>query len=104
MCRWTIGCDFEDQESITVLRKPAKIGDRSTNVSSCLVQDARYPARPTALAGLPAKQRAVFVLRHCEEMALEEIADSLEMNLGTVKSALHRAVRALRERLEGVRA
>jgi RNA polymerase sigma-70 factor (ECF subfamily) len=57
-----------------------------------------------ALAGLPAKQRAVFVLRHCEEMTLEEIADSLGMNLGTVKSALHRAVRALRTRLEGVRA
>ncbi len=57
-----------------------------------------------ALAGLPARQRAVFVLRHCEEMTLEEIADSLGMNLGTVKSALHRAVRALRTRLEGVRA
>ena len=57
-----------------------------------------------ALAGLPAKQRAVFVLRHCEEMTLEEIAESLSMNLGTVKSALHRAVRALRVRLEGVRA
>lgn len=57
-----------------------------------------------ALAGLPARQRAVFVLRHCEEMALEEIAESLDMNLGTVKSALHRAVRALRVRLEGVKA
>jgi RNA polymerase sigma-70 factor (ECF subfamily) len=57
-----------------------------------------------ALAGLPARQRAVFVLRHCEEMTLEEIAESLGMHLGTVKSALHRAVRALRTRLEGVRA
>ena len=57
-----------------------------------------------ALARLPAKQRAVFVLRHCEEMTLEEIAESLGMRLGTVKSALHRAVRALRVRLEGMRA
>lgn len=57
-----------------------------------------------ALLGLPDRQRAVFVLRHCEEMSLEEIAESLHMNLGTVKSALHRAVRRLRERLEGVRA
>ena len=57
-----------------------------------------------ALLGLPDRQRAVFVLRHCEEMTLEEIADSLQMNLGTVKSALHRAVRRLRETLEGVRA
>jgi DNA-directed RNA polymerase specialized sigma24 family protein len=37
-------------------------------------------------------------------MTLEEIAESLQMNLGTVKSALHRAVRRLRETLEGVRA
>jgi RNA polymerase sigma-70 factor (ECF subfamily) len=58
----------------------------------------------SALAVLPERQRAVFVLRHCEEMTLEEIADSLQMNLGTVKSALHRAVRRLRETLEGVRA
>jgi RNA polymerase sigma-70 factor (ECF subfamily) len=57
-----------------------------------------------ALAGLPDRQRAVFVLRHCEDMTLEEIAASLQMNLGTVKSALHRAVRSLRERLDGVRA
>ena len=57
-----------------------------------------------ALAGLPDRQRAVFVLRHCEEMTLEEIADSLHMNLGTVKSSLHRAVRLLREKLSGVSA
>jgi RNA polymerase sigma factor (sigma-70 family) len=57
-----------------------------------------------ALLVLPHRQRAVFVLRHCEEMTLEEIADSLQMNLGTVKSALHRAVRRLRETLQGVRA
>ena len=57
-----------------------------------------------ALDVLPERQRAVFVLRHCEEMTLEEIAESLQMNLGTVKSALHRAVRRLRETLEGVRA
>jgi RNA polymerase sigma-70 factor, ECF subfamily len=56
-----------------------------------------------ALGALPERQRAVFVLRHYEEMSLEEIADSLEMSLGTVKSSLHRAVHRLRERLEGIR-
>jgi RNA polymerase sigma-70 factor (ECF subfamily) len=58
----------------------------------------------SAVRVLPEKQRAVFVLRHYEEMSLEEIADSLGMNLGTVKSSLHRAVHRLRERLAGVRA
>jgi RNA polymerase sigma-70 factor (ECF subfamily) len=57
----------------------------------------------SALRGLPERQRAVFVLRHYEEMSLEEIAESLGMSLGTVKSSLHRAVYRLRERLTGIR-
>lgn len=55
-----------------------------------------------ALKGLPETQRAVFVLRHYEEMSLEEIAVSLGLRLGTVKSSLHRAVHRLRERLSGL--
>jgi RNA polymerase sigma-70 factor (ECF subfamily) len=58
----------------------------------------------TALRSLPDKHRAVFVLRHVEQLSLEEIADTLGMSLGTVKSALHRAVHRLRERLERGRA
>jgi RNA polymerase sigma-70 factor, ECF subfamily len=54
-----------------------------------------------ALTGLPERQRAVFVLRHYEEMSLEEIAGSLGMSLGTVKSSLHRAIHRLRGRLQG---
>jgi RNA polymerase sigma-70 factor (ECF subfamily) len=52
-----------------------------------------------ALGALPETQRAVFVLRHYEEMKLEEIASALDLSLGTVKSSLHRAIRQLRSRL-----
>jgi RNA polymerase sigma-70 factor, ECF subfamily len=55
-----------------------------------------------ALARLPEKQRAVFVLRHYEEMSLEQISECLGMSLGTVKSSLHRAVHRLRDRLQEV--
>lgn len=54
-----------------------------------------------ALVSLPETQRAVFVMRHYDEMSLEEIATALELRLGTVKSSLHRAVHRLRERLRG---
>ena len=47
--------------------------------------------------------REVLVLRFYEELSLEEIARTLEMSLGTVKSSLHRAVHRMRERLAGVR-
>ena len=57
----------------------------------------------SALRSLPERQRAVFVLRHYDELALEDIARVLDMSLGTVKSSLHRAVHRMRERLEGLR-
>lgn len=50
---------------------------------------------------LSAHQRSVFVLRFVEEMELEEIADTLKMNLSTVKSHLYRALAVLRERMGG---
>jgi RNA polymerase sigma-70 factor (ECF subfamily) len=57
----------------------------------------------SALGILPERQRAIFVLRHYEELSLQEIAQALDMSLGTVKSSLHRALARLRERLQGVR-
>lgn len=50
---------------------------------------------------LSAHQRSVFVLRFVEEMELEEIAETLKMNLSTVKSHLYRALAVLRERMGG---
>ena len=49
---------------------------------------------------LSAQQRAVFSLRFVEEMELDEIAETLEMNLSTVKSHLYRALAIVRDRLE----
>jgi RNA polymerase sigma-70 factor, ECF subfamily len=52
-----------------------------------------------ALGALPERQRAIFVLRHYQGMELAEIADVLDMRLGTVKSGLHRVLERLREML-----
>ncbi len=54
-----------------------------------------------ALGRLPERQRAVVVLRHYQELSLEEIAATLDMSLGTVKSSLHRALQRLRLSLAG---
>ena len=56
-----------------------------------------------AVAGLPDSQREVFVLRHFEEMSLEEIATARGCALGTVKSSLHRAAGAVRDHLTRAR-
>jgi RNA polymerase sigma-70 factor, ECF subfamily len=49
---------------------------------------------------LPPDQRAIFVLRHYLGLSLGEIADTLDIPLGTVKSRLHYATNALRAALE----
>jgi RNA polymerase sigma-70 factor (ECF subfamily) len=50
---------------------------------------------------LPDRQRAVFLLRFVEEMTLEEIAQATELEIGTVKSHLHRALSAVRQSVAG---
>ena len=52
-----------------------------------------------ALAGLPAEQRAVFALRTFEELSYREIAESLDISIGTVMSRLSRARERLRAAL-----
>lgn len=56
-----------------------------------------------ALGKLSARQRAVFTLRHFEELSLKEIAGLLELEEGTVKAHLHRAVSTLRQELKDYR-
>ncbi len=52
---------------------------------------------------LPPRQREVFRLRFYAELELEEIAASLGVHVGTVKTQLHRAVHRLRRELGDVR-
>jgi RNA polymerase sigma-70 factor, ECF subfamily len=56
-----------------------------------------------AVAGLPPQQREVFVLRFSEEMSLDEIAQVLDIKLGTVKAHLSRAVAIVRMRVRGAK-
>ncbi len=51
-----------------------------------------------AADGLAPQQRTVFLLRFAEGMTLEEIADALEVEIGTVKAHLFRAVGAIRKK------
>jgi len=51
------------------------------------------------VAALPDAQRAVLVLREYHDLDYQEIADVLELDLGTVKSRLARARTALRDHL-----
>jgi RNA polymerase sigma-70 factor (sigma-E family) len=49
-----------------------------------------------ALARLPRQQRAVLILRFCEDLPEAEVASLLGCSVGSVKTHAHRGIRALR--------
>ena len=49
---------------------------------------------------LTTKERQIFLLKHVEGWRLEEVAESLQMPIGSVKNSLFRAVRKLRVDLQ----
>lgn len=51
------------------------------------------------LEKLSPRQRVVFSLRHFDEMSLEEIGQTLDLDVGTVKAHMFRAIAKLREEL-----
>ena len=55
------------------------------------------------IAALPEKHRSVVVLYYLQRLSLQETAQVLGIQLGTVKSRLHYALRGLRVQLEGDR-
>ena len=54
-----------------------------------------------ALTGrLPAKQKLVFVLRDLEDLPVDEVSEITGLSVGSVKTNLHYARRAIRDLME----
>jgi RNA polymerase sigma-70 factor, ECF subfamily len=66
---------------------PAEIAERN----------ARESAMQNALGQMPEYQQAMLVMYHVEALSYEEIAETLDLPIGTVKSRLNRARVALRD-------
>jgi RNA polymerase sigma-70 factor (ECF subfamily) len=56
-----------------------------------------------AIAGLRPEYRSCIMLRHVEGRSYEEIAATLDLPLGTVKTYIHRARHELRRSLDHLR-
>jgi RNA polymerase sigma-70 factor (ECF subfamily) len=52
-----------------------------------------------ALQKISAQERAVFVLRHYEDLKLGDIAETLNISIGSVKSYLFRAIKKIQDEL-----
>jgi RNA polymerase sigma-70 factor (ECF subfamily) len=73
---------------------------RQESVDTQLESHARQALIQEQLSNLPAKYRIVLVLRHLQDMTYEEMAETLTMPIGTIKTHLFRARNLLKERLE----
>lgn len=77
-------------------RPPRELADtRVENPAQAFERRSLGEALERALAGLRPEYRAVIVLRYHEGLAYEEIADVLDVPLGTVKTHVHRARKAM---------
>jgi RNA polymerase sigma-70 factor (ECF subfamily) len=104
----------------SILRKVSLTWLRRRRKGVALVEAAAVPASgadPAVLAEqneqaqrlwhavleLPTKHREIIVLSHFQRLSYKEIADVLEIPIGTVMSRLHAARVALRAKLSGER-
>ena len=69
-------------------------------VMAQLIEDERRDQVREALETLPADLRSLLTLRLYEEMSYEELAESLGLEVGTVRSRLFRARQMVKEVLE----
>ncbi len=85
--------------------------DESLTLGDLMADDAPAPglrfednqlqaAIRRAVTTLPVEQRAVVVLCHFEGRSYPEIAETLDIPVGTVKSRMHNAMRRLRDQLQ----
>jgi RNA polymerase sigma-70 factor (ECF subfamily) len=65
-----------------------------------LAKKERMTLLATAIDSLPDHYRIMIVLRHQQDLSYEEIAETLDVPLGTVKARIHRAREMLKSRLE----
>jgi len=76
-----------------------QIEDTSPTPADIVTANERSGIIAKAIQGLPDMQRAMVVLYHIEHKAYDEIADILDLPIGTVKSRLNRARLALKDKL-----
>jgi RNA polymerase sigma-70 factor (sigma-E family) len=81
----------------TYLEREAALAHRDSNPNEALDE-----AMHAVLLRLPQRQRAAVVLRFYEDLSDVQTAEILRCSAGTVRSLVSRAMKTLREELEGM--
>jgi RNA polymerase sigma-70 factor (ECF subfamily) len=84
------------------LDEPA-VRTRAENQAAATPGEERWPDLPRLVSRLPEKYRQVILLFYMEEKSYDEVAALLDLPMGTVKTYLHRARKALVEAIREAR-
>jgi RNA polymerase sigma-70 factor (ECF subfamily) len=107
-CRWwsrlrrhgTVSLDAHlSQDDCRTLLESLESGER-TPEEALQMREARQEMERVLLC-LPVQQRIAVIMRDVEGLSYEEIAESLSLSLGTVKSRIARGREELKRRLNG---
>ena len=91
-----VGLECEDEGGMSYFQK---ISDPGRSPFDCAADREEHALVEAALAGLNPSFKSAVVLRDIEELSYEEIAEILQVALGTVKSRILRGREALRKQL-----
>jgi RNA polymerase sigma-70 factor (ECF subfamily) len=78
---------------------PETLAD-NTDITSQILEDERKQALRTAIDSLDERARTLVIMRDINLMSYKQIAEVMDLEIGTVKSALNRARKKLREIIE----
>ncbi len=107
-CRWwnrlrrrgTVSLDEHlSRERVSGIAETLEAGDRSPE-ETLLIEEERAEIERSLLR-LPVSQRVAVVMRDIDGLSYDEIAESLQVSLGTVKSRIARGREELKRRLNG---
>jgi RNA polymerase sigma-70 factor (ECF subfamily) len=80
------------------------IADLQTTPGTRLARNEDHRRLLEALRGLPLEQQTLLELHYWEEMEISELAEVFAAPAATIRTRLHRARRALRDRMESAAA
>lgn len=96
--RQEVGLESEEEGNLSYFQK---LSDPGRSPYDCVAEGEQHTLIEQALARLNPSFRTAVVLRDVEELSYEEIAEILQVALGTVKSRILRGREALRKDLAG---
>lgn len=91
--------NLEDFDQIPLPDNPAGTGSRFHSPEASAEASLLQSKINEALVKVTPRERTVFVMRHYNDLKIDEIASALSVSSGTVKSLLFRALKKLRKEM-----